>query len=135
MTDSYINQQDKGWLTNLCLSTLSDLVESLCVNPLMTSLFFNVELGEFIGDVFVELAADEPLLSLYSEIEFTIGTEVDSSIQINTFKFRKLEVFVHNLYNNRPIVKSAYQKINFLISQPKHMLCVLKRTISMRRLF
>ena len=68
MTDSYINQQDKGWLTDLCLSTLSDLVESLCVNPLMTSLFFNVELGEFIGEVFVELAAEEPLLSLYSEI-------------------------------------------------------------------
>ena len=28
-----------------------------------------------------------------------------------------------------------YQKINFLISQPKHMLWVLKRTISMRRFF
>ena len=99
MTDSYINQQDKDWLTNLCLSTLSDLVESLCVNPLMTSLFFNVELGEFIGEVFVELAADEPLLSLYSEIELTIGTEVDSSIQINTFKFRKLEAFISKFPN------------------------------------
>ena len=30
---------------------------------------------------------------------------------------------------------SAYQKINFLISQPKHMLWVLIRTFSMRRLF
>ena len=91
MRDSYINQQDKGWLTNLCLSTLSDLVESLCVNPLMTSLFFNVELGEFIGEVFVELAAEEPLLSLYSEIELKTCLVVDSSIQINTMKFRKLE--------------------------------------------
>ena len=36
---------------------------------------------------------------------------------------------------NRPLVKSAYQKYNFLISQPKHMLLVLKRTVSMRRFF
>ena len=35
----------------------------------------------------------------------------------------------------RPLVKSAYQTINFLISQPKHLLWVLKRTISMRRFF
>ena len=31
------------------------------------------------------------------------------------------------------LVKSAYQKINFLISQPKHLLWVLKRTVSLRR--
>ena len=36
---------------------------------------------------------------------------------------------------SRPLVKSAYQKINFLISQPKRMLWVLKSTISMRRFF
>ena len=30
---------------------------------------------------------------------------------------------------------SAYHKIIFLISQPKHMLWVLKRTVSMRRFF
>ena len=30
---------------------------------------------------------------------------------------------------------SAYKVINFLISQPKHMLWVLKRTVAMRRLF
>ena len=35
----------------------------------------------------------------------------------------------------RPLVKSAYKKINFLISHPKHMLWVLKRTVSMRRFF
>ena len=33
----------------------------------------------------------------------------------------------------RPLVKSVYQKNNFLISQPKHMLWILKRTVSMRR--
>ena len=31
--------------------------------------------------------------------------------------------------------KNAYQKIIFLISQPKHMLWVLKRTVSMRQFF
>ena len=36
---------------------------------------------------------------------------------------------------NRPPDKSAYLKIIFLISQPKHMLWVLKRTVSMRRFF
>ena len=35
----------------------------------------------------------------------------------------------------RPLVKSAYLKNDFLISQPKHMLWVLKRTVSMRRFF
>ena len=34
-----------------------------------------------------------------------------------------------------PLVKSVYQKIIFLICQPKHMLWVLKRTVSMRRFF
>ena len=33
----------------------------------------------------------------------------------------------------RMLVKSAKQKFNFVISQPKHMLWVLKRTVSMRR--
>ena len=35
----------------------------------------------------------------------------------------------------RHLVKSVYQKTIFLISQPKHMLWVLKRTVSMRRFF
>ena len=39
-------------------------------------------------------------------------------------------------YNNsRTLVKSGNKKFNFLISQPKHMLWVLKRTVSMRRFF
>ena len=40
---------------------------------------------------------------------------------------------LHVLY--RPLVKSACQKNNFLISQPKHLFLVLKRTVSMRRFF
>ena len=35
----------------------------------------------------------------------------------------------------RAIVMIAYQVINCLISQPKHMLWVLKRTLAMRRFF
>ena len=41
-------------------------------------------------------------------------------------------------FNNqqfRTLVKSVYQKINFLISHPKHMFWVLKRTVSMRPFF
>ena len=36
---------------------------------------------------------------------------------------------------SRTLDKCAYQKINFLISHPKHMLWVLKRTVSLRRFF
>ena len=35
----------------------------------------------------------------------------------------------------RPLDKSVYWKTIFFISQPKHMLWVLKRTVSMRRFF
>ena len=35
----------------------------------------------------------------------------------------------------RTLIKSVYQKNHFLISKPKHMLWVLKRTVSMRRFF
>ena len=35
----------------------------------------------------------------------------------------------------RPSVKSVYPKNNFLLSQPKCMLWVLKRTVSMKRFF
>ena len=35
----------------------------------------------------------------------------------------------------RTLVKSALPKFNFLISQPKHMLWVLKRTVLMKQNF
>ena len=35
----------------------------------------------------------------------------------------------------RTLIKNALQKNNVLIFQPKHMLCVFKRTVSMRRFF
>ena len=40
-----------------------------------------------------------------------------------------------SLVLSSPLVKSVYQKIIFLISQPKHMLLVLKRTVTMRQFF
>ena len=48
---------------------------------------------------------------------------------------RALHIDLVQLLLIRPLVKSVYQIINFLISQPKHMLWVLKRTVSMRWFF
>ena len=42
---------------------------------------------------------------------------------------------IHHFCVLMPLVKSVHQKTNFHISQPKHMLWVLKRTVSMRRFF
>ena len=73
-------------------------------------------------------------------------------LSILYFKGSQVEIFKTNLYFSvpedcfilansadldempkylRPLVKSVQQKINILISQPKRMLWVLKRTISM----
>ena len=40
-----------------------------------------------------------------------------------------------SLWPDRTLVKSAYQKFNFLFSQRKHIMLVLKRTASIRRFF
>ena len=45
------------------------------------------------------------------------------------------EIFTLLSQSSRPLVKSAYQNNSFLISQRKHMLWVLKRTVSLRRFF
>ena len=45
------------------------------------------------------------------------------------------ENFGRNESELQASVKREYQKIIFLISQPKHMLSVLKRTVSMRQFF
>ena len=39
---------------------------------------------------------------------------------------------VTKLKSSRPLVKNAFQKNNILISQPKHTLWILKRTVSMK---
>ena len=48
-----------------------------------------------------------------------------------------LFAYVYGCIINRPLANSAYQKNDFLISQPKHMLWVLKdgSFVSMRRFF
>ena len=48
----------------------------------------------------------------------------------NVARFSFLRLLIY-----RTLDKSAFQKINFLISHPKLMLWVLKRTVSMRRFF
>ena len=48
----------------------------------------------------------------------------DTTIAFNHKRLRD------NIILNRPLVKSAKYKINFPISHPKHMLWVLKRTVS-----
>ena len=58
------------------------------------------------------------------------GNPGDLSSHEQTYK----KVLISSIID-RPLVKSAYQKNNFLISQPKHMLWVLKRTVSIRRFF
>ena len=47
----------------------------------------------------------------------------------------KTVVVISQVLIVRALVKCAKQKFNFLISQPKYMLWVLKRTVSMRRFF
>ena len=56
-------------------------------------------------------------------------------LHCNSF-YVKLSLYItSSLTTHRALVKSAYQKNNFLISQPKHMLWVLKRTVLMRWFF
>ena len=57
------------------------------------------------------------------------------SVIINNSSKRSVNMGLNHSHLDRPLFKSAYQKVNFLISQPKHMLWVLKRTVSMRRFF
>ena len=75
------------------------------------------------------------LLYAYSALLFTGYEEVWRSKQNPT------EMSTETVYEfckyclNRPPDKSVYLKIIFLLSQAKHMLWVLKRTVSMRQFF
>ena len=46
-----------------------------------------------------------------------------------------IQPVAYSFYLARPPDKSVWLKIIFFISHPKHMLWVLKRTVSMRRFF
>ena len=63
---------------------------------------------------------------IVSTIIFTIISE-----QID----KKLPGLKHRKTTSRPTDKSVSWKFIFFISHPKHMLCILKRTVSMRRFF
>ena len=51
------------------------------------------------------------------------------------FLYKPVRKYQFTMSCIRAIDMSAYQVITCLISQPKHMLLVLKRTIAMRRFF
>ena len=51
------------------------------------------------------------------------------------YHFKKLQLYFPLKPICRPPDKNAYWKTIFIISQPKHLLWVLKRTVSLRRFF
>ena len=68
---------------------------------------------------------------IFSQIQQAPGPDsrkVEKSLKMSTFGYN---------FNDKsvPIDKSVHSKNNLLISQPKHMLWVLKRTVSMRGSF
>ena len=80
-----------------------------------------------VGDFFNENLA----LLVLVFTEFLIFSMLCPHIKISS-SFQKKNAFfskIGRLPRIRPLVQSAYQKTNFLVSQPKHMLLVLKRTV------
>ena len=74
-------------------------------------------------------------LSLLDESRFNSTLQkVNSKGADQTAEVRRL-VCAFAVHMNRPPDKSVYWKIIFFISHPKHMLWVLKRTVSMRLFF
>ena len=80
----------------------------------------------------------ETLTLLLNPIAFSVAKTTYSLVSLSMEEFilgnMLIPIFI---IVHRPIVtcKSVYLKFNFLISQSKHMLWVLKRTVSMRRFF
>ena len=67
---------------------------------------------------FFRIVTCDPSLYIMDHLDIAVSNFMENSIG---FKRVKGQYF-------RDLVKSLYQKHNFLISQPKHMLWVLKRT-------
>ena len=72
------------------------------------------------------------LITIYIVILLVL---VSLSISVSAHDCAVLVIVMKLLVLLRTLVKGAYQKSIFLISQPKLMLWVLKRTVSMRRFF
>ena len=70
-------------------------------------------------------------VSYFSAFWFLWAVQISLSAELSMEKFHNLGTWA----NTRPPDKSARLKIIFFISQPKHLLWVLKRTVSMRRFF
>ena len=72
-------------------------------------------------------------INIRGEILSKVPIELISN-DADTEPFDK-KLFLCSLTNREQTFIYAYQKDNFLVSQPKHMLRVLKRTVSIRRFF
>ena len=98
-----------------CLQSYQDLesIDHLCINPIRTIFFITSRPGSKVARINYD-----------SNI---CRTKIDGVHG----KANKMNCFCYY----KPPDKSAYWKIVFFISHPKHMLWVLKRTVSMRRFF
>ena len=87
--------------------------------------------------MFSTLIVNMPRTGMLQANSMKLGEECSKNFKI--FSKRKVKerciLLILSMVMSRPLVKSAYPKNSFLISQQKHMLWVLKRTVSMRRFF
>ena len=82
-------------------------------------------------ETFSCLPGVEPVLGLeVIKLEYSLKIKCNDWLLADT----ENELKLYNL-EAKTLVKSAQRKFNFVISQPKHMLWVLKRTVSMKRFF
>ena len=73
------------------------------------------------------------ILSTFVKLPFVIKIFVLSILELPFYTSFTVHVFT--FYRPLDLYKSVLSKAKFLISQPKHVLWVLERTISMRRFF
>ena len=78
----------------------------------------------------------------YPTLTLMMDSYYSSRIRVKVLEYLWQILYNYNmgLLNNyqegiRPPDKSVYWKITFFISHPKHILWILKRTVSMRRFF
>ena len=76
------------------------------------------------------------IFAAYSETHFKLILIMEANTMNTSQTAPKGSIlFAKRLPKGRPPDKSAYWEIIFFISHPKHMLWVLKRTVSLRRFF
>ena len=74
----------------------------------------------YITQVLEQIAIEKEVLGIFDCFTLTLGLSM-------MFLRRGVDKRKNNLIVTRPPDKSAYWKIIFFISHPKHMLCVLKK--------